>query len=145
MLSRSEMCYRSYIFDASLKSCTQYLRDRGHDITFLPGEIDLEAMTVQLKDKGMTDGRYKYKADGLICANDFSSLEILLTEVSSGFGCTDISKVSFDHYKGMFGMLSMIRTIAQKYNRGTIQTFKKLKIHFIHGHGRQQYHYVFVT
>ncbi|KAI9340614.1 hypothetical protein BD770DRAFT_422260 [Pilaira anomala] len=83
----------------------------------------------------MTDGRYKYKADGLVCANDFSSLEILLTEVSSGYGSSDSSKVSFDHYKGLFGMLSMMRTIAQTYNKGTIDTFRKLKIHFLHGHG----------
>lgn len=74
VLSRSEMCYCSYIFDTSLKNCTQYLRDKGYDITFLPGEIDLEAMTVQLKEKGMIDGRYKYKADGLFCANDISNI-----------------------------------------------------------------------
>ncbi|KAI8646534.1 hypothetical protein BD408DRAFT_336494 [Parasitella parasitica] len=83
----------------------------------------------------MTDGRYKYKADGMICANDFSSLEILLGEVSSGYGNSDSSKVSFDHYKGMFGILSMMRTVAQTYNKGTIDTFGKLKIHFFHGYG----------
>jgi hypothetical protein len=100
-------------------------------------------MTAQLKNKGMTDGRYKYNADGLICANDFSGLEILLTEVSSGYGSGDGSKVSFDHYKAMFGMLSMMRIIAQTYNKGTFDTFRKLKIHFLHDHGRQQYHYFF--
>jgi hypothetical protein len=137
------MCYRSYVFDTSIKSCTQYLRNKGYNITFLPEEIELEAMTAQLKNKGMTDGRYKYNADGLICANDFSGLEILLTEVSSGYGSGDGSKVSFDHYKAMFGMLSMMRIIAQTYNKGTFDTFRKLKIHFLHDHGRQQYHYFF--
>lgn len=97
----------------------------------------MEAMTTQLKNKGMTDGRYKYNVDGLIYANDSSGLEILLTEVSSGYGSGNGSKVSFDHYKAMFGMLSMMRTIAQTYNEGTFNTFKKLKIHFLHGHGRQ--------
>ncbi|OAD81422.1 hypothetical protein PHYBLDRAFT_157133 [Phycomyces blakesleeanus NRRL 1555(-)] len=29
------MCYGSYVFDTSLKSCTQYLRDKGYDIAFL--------------------------------------------------------------------------------------------------------------
>ncbi|KAL7322173.1 hypothetical protein PS15p_211829 [Mucor circinelloides] len=52
VLAKSEICYRSYVFDTSLKSCTRYLRDKGYDITFLPGEIDLKAMTVQLEDKG---------------------------------------------------------------------------------------------
>ncbi|KAG0745759.1 hypothetical protein G6F57_001287 [Rhizopus arrhizus] len=121
VLSKSEMCYRSYIFDTR--------------------EIELEAMTVQLKNKGMTDGRYKYNADGLICANDFSSLEILLTEVSSGYGSGDSSKASFDHYKAMFGMLSMMRTIAETYNKGTFDTFRKLKIHFLHGHGNAIRHW----
>ena len=76
LLSKSEMCYQSYIFDKSIKNCVKYLRFKGHQLTFLPGEIELEAMIVQLKNKGMTNGRYKYNADGVICAVDFSHLEI---------------------------------------------------------------------
>ncbi|EIE87225.1 hypothetical protein RO3G_11936 [Rhizopus delemar RA 99-880] len=102
-------------------------------------------MTTQLKNKGLIYGRYKYQADDLICADDLSGLEILLTEVSSGYGSGDDSKASFDYYKAMFGMLSMMRTIAQKYNKDTFDTFSNLKVHFLHGHGRQQFHYFFGT
>ncbi|KAI9265546.1 hypothetical protein EDC94DRAFT_605229 [Helicostylum pulchrum] len=61
-------------------------------------EIELGTMTTQLKIKGIADGCYRYNADGLIIANDFSGLKILLTEVSSGYDCDESSKVSFDYY-----------------------------------------------
>lgn len=46
----------------------QYSRNKGHDITLYQEEIELQAMAVQLKDQEVTNGRYKYNADGLICA-----------------------------------------------------------------------------
>ncbi|ORX48590.1 hypothetical protein DM01DRAFT_252525 [Hesseltinella vesiculosa] len=92
-------------------------------------------MTNQLKIQGLNDGRFKYNADGTILAHDHFRMEILLTEVSSGFDNADGSKVSFDHYKAMFGMLAMLKTLAHTYNKASFATFKKLKIHFIHGHG----------
>ena len=98
VLSKSESAYRSYVFDESIKSCTRYLRDTGANVTFLPGEIELTVMTRQLKNDGLNDGRFKYNADGLLCSADFGNLEILLTEVSSGFGNSDGGKTSFDHY-----------------------------------------------
>ncbi|KAI9486425.1 MAG: hypothetical protein EXX96DRAFT_626596 [Benjaminiella poitrasii] len=103
-------------------------------MTFLPEVVELKAMTTQLRNKGLIDGRYKYQSDGLICVDDLSGLETLLTEISSGYDSSDDSKVSFDHYKEVFGMLSMMRTIAQKYNKGTFDTFRKLKVYFLHGH-----------
>ncbi|KAI7874548.1 hypothetical protein K492DRAFT_137713 [Lichtheimia hyalospora FSU 10163] len=88
-----------------------------------------------MNSQGLTDGRYRYCADGIMSADDFSGLEFLLTEVSSGYKNGDTSKISFDHYKAMFGMLAMIRTLAQKYNKGSLETFRKLRIHFLHAHG----------
>ncbi|ORE03569.1 hypothetical protein BCV72DRAFT_182948, partial [Rhizopus microsporus var. microsporus] len=66
----------------------------------------------QLKNKRMTDDRYKYNVDGMIYADDFSHLELLLIKVSSEYVSNDTGKVSFDHYKAMFGMLAIIRNIA---------------------------------
>ncbi|ORE05636.1 hypothetical protein BCV72DRAFT_330383, partial [Rhizopus microsporus var. microsporus] len=37
-------------------------------------------------------------------------LRDLLLETSSCFGCNDRSKISFDHHKGSFGVLSMLKT-----------------------------------
>lgn len=119
-----------------MKATTKYLRNNNHNVTFFPGEIELDAMTIQLKQKGMNDRRYKYNADGTLRANDLSSSEILLTEVSSGYGSNDASKISFDHYKAMFGMLAMIRTLAQLYDKASFKTFSNVKIHFLHAHGK---------
>ncbi|KAI9361473.1 hypothetical protein BD770DRAFT_418843 [Pilaira anomala] len=94
----------------------------------------------------MDDGRFKYNADGtLILEHLNSAIEILLTEVSSGYGSTEAGKISFDHYKAMFGMLAMIRTVAQLYDQASFNTFKKFKIHFLHAHGKSIRHWSMST
>ncbi|CAO3650123.1 unnamed protein product [Mucor hiemalis] len=145
VLQKSESCYRSYLFDKCMMTTTKYFRNVNYDITFFPGEIELNSMTTQLKQKGMNDGRYKYNADGTLVANDLSAIEILLTEVSSGYGFNENGKVSFDHHKAMFGMLSMIRSVAQVYNKASFNTFTKLKIHFLHVHGDSVRHWSMST
>lgn len=84
----------------------------------------------------MNDSRYKYNADGTMIFNDLSAIEIPLTKVSSGYGSNEVAKVSFDHYKAMFDMLAMIKTVAKLYHNASFNTFKKLKIHFLHAHGK---------
>lgn len=94
---------------------------------------------MQLKQQGIRDGRLKYDADGLLRADDFCGLGMLLTEVSSGYGKHDNRKVSFDHYKAMFGLLAMLRTLADRFQKATFKTFTKMKVHFLHAHGKQGY------
>ncbi|CAO3680004.1 unnamed protein product [Rhizopus microsporus] len=96
-------------------------------------------MTVQLKQKGMNDYQYKYNADGTLRANDLSVTEILLTKVSSAYSSNDAGKTSFDHYKAMFGVLAMIRTVAQLYDKASFNT--ELKTHFLHAHGNSIRHW----
>lgn len=102
---------------------------------FFLGEIDLNAMTMQLQSQGITDGRLKYNADGKILVGDLST-EILLSEVSSPYGENSKGKTSFDHHKVMFGLLAMIRTIASLYKYGSFETLSRLKLHFVHTHGK---------
>jgi hypothetical protein len=33
-------------------------------------------MSLQLKEQGLNDARYKYKADGVICVEEYHDLEI---------------------------------------------------------------------
>ena len=100
---------------------------------FCYGEVCLEAMSTQLKALNMMiDGRNKYNADRLIRMHGYKNLEILLPETSSYFGCSDQSKSKFDHHKGLFGSLVMIKTIADEYQYASITTFKKVKIIFAH-------------
>ncbi|KAI8141052.1 hypothetical protein BJV82DRAFT_498141, partial [Fennellomyces sp. T-0311] len=70
-------------------------------------------------------------------------LWIPLTVISSALRNSDGNETSFDHYKVMFGMLSMVKTFEQTYNKGFFAIFRKLKAHFVHRHGRQQHSYLF--
>ncbi|KAG0769223.1 hypothetical protein G6F62_005472 [Rhizopus arrhizus] len=110
-LSSSESCLRYYVIDPLLQACNKYIKDLGHNVTFYPGEIELKAMTVQLKDQGITDKRLRYNADGTILYNSIAT-EVLLSEVSSAFAENNKGKTSFDHYKAMFGLLMVLRTLA---------------------------------
>lgn len=123
----SESCLRYYVIGALLQACDKDIKDLGHDVTFYPSEVELKALTVQLKSQGITDKRLRYNADGTILCNSIAT-EVLLSEVSSAFAESDKGKTSFDHHKAMFGllmMLRMLRTLA-----------KNLKVHFIHTHSK---------
>jgi hypothetical protein len=52
------------------------------------------------------------------------------------FGCTDKSKICFDHHKGLFGLLAMLKSIADVYHEGTMETFRSIKVFFIHAAGK---------
>ncbi|CAO3617236.1 unnamed protein product, partial [Mucor hiemalis] len=97
---------------------------------FKVGETQLKAMSK--KDSDESEESTLYKADGIISLYSFNKLEILLLETSSHFGSTDKSKSSFDHHKGLFGALAMLKAIADKYSFGSMETFKKLKVFFVH-------------
>ncbi|KAI8888099.1 hypothetical protein K501DRAFT_173926 [Backusella circina FSU 941] len=101
-------------------------------------------MTVQLKSQGITDKRLRYNADGTILCNSIAT-EVLLSEVSSAFDESDKGKTSFDHYKAMFGLLMMLRTLARKYKYASFNSFKNLKVHFIHTHNHAIRHWSMFT
>ncbi|KAI7904059.1 uncharacterized protein BX663DRAFT_415088, partial [Cokeromyces recurvatus] len=79
------------------------------------------------------DGRFRYYADGILRIN---KLEVLIIEVSSAYDKATNVKFAFDHYKGMFGALSVLKNIASRYKYATFNTSKELKIHFIHAYGK---------
>ncbi|KAI8391397.1 uncharacterized protein BYT42DRAFT_490602 [Radiomyces spectabilis] len=101
-------------------------------------------MTKQLRSQGIVDGRLKYNADGKIQLRG-NGLELLLSEVSSSYGINDKGKTSFDHYKAMFGLLAMLRTIAAHHQYAEFATFSKFKVHFIHTHNRAIRHWTMFT
>ncbi|KAI9278956.1 hypothetical protein BDA99DRAFT_428601 [Phascolomyces articulosus] len=92
-------------------------------------------MTIQLRSQGITDGRLKYHADGKIYVEKLG-IEVLLSEVSSSFDENAKGKTSFDHFKAMFGLLVMLKTIASYYKYSSFKTFSKLKLHFVHTHSK---------
>ncbi|KAI7847468.1 hypothetical protein BDC45DRAFT_491661 [Circinella umbellata] len=76
-----------------------------------------------------------YNADAILRATDIGNAEICLLETSSAFDKAGRPKISFDHHKAMFGLLSMIKSIAQEYHHATYKELKKMKFIFIHAHG----------
>ncbi|KAG2233024.1 hypothetical protein INT48_007600, partial [Thamnidium elegans] len=69
-------------------------------------------MTFELEKDGQEDGRLKYYADGILRVN---SHEVLILEASSAYQEATATKSTFDHYKGMFGALSILKHISRKY------------------------------
>lgn len=110
------------------------VRKNGYKVTTFPGEEELEAMKKQQQNQGLTDNRHRYKADGIVRYD--SNNEILVMETSAAYNNASLEKCSFDHYKAMFGLLAMIKTIADKHQYASFEMLKKLKLHFIHVHGK---------
>ncbi|EIE90186.1 hypothetical protein RO3G_14897 [Rhizopus delemar RA 99-880] len=90
-------------------------------------------MKKQLKGR---DGANLYLADGIMKLYSLGELEVLLLETSNHFGSQDKAKASFDHRKDLFDDLSMLKTIADEFHLGTIETCFKLKMFFVHAAGR---------
>ncbi|KAG0907573.1 hypothetical protein G6F57_009328 [Rhizopus arrhizus] len=77
---------------------------------FKVGETQLRAMSKKTNESEIeSDESTLYKADGIMSFYGFNRLEVLLLETSGHFGSSDNSKSSFDHHKGLFGALSMIK------------------------------------
>ncbi|KAI9244594.1 hypothetical protein EDC94DRAFT_499420, partial [Helicostylum pulchrum] len=57
-----------------------------------------------------------------------SNIELVIAEVSSCFSKTDKSKRATDHYREIFGLLSMCKGIADNYKHVSLESFKKQKV-----------------
>jgi hypothetical protein len=73
-----------------------------------------------------------YKADGIVRYRD---MEIMIVEACGQYGNLLMSKIQFDRHKGLYGALSMLRTIALKFRYASLLTFQKLEILFVHTKG----------
>lgn len=88
---------------------------------------------VLLRNKIIKRRAQGYLADGIV---RFHHDEILLIELCGAFGNTLMSKIQFDRHKAVYGMLGMLKFLADKYEYGSLLTFKKLEIVFIHTKGK---------
>ncbi|ORE10150.1 hypothetical protein BCV72DRAFT_200175, partial [Rhizopus microsporus var. microsporus] len=59
--------------------------------------------------------------DDVIGFQDFHSIEMLLLEVYKAFMNTNITKIHFDHHKGIFDILSMLKNVADQFRYGNIR------------------------
>jgi hypothetical protein len=103
---------------------------------FVLGQPILESMTTQLKTTGAyIDDKNQYKSDGIVKLFGIKNLEILVLETSGKFSNRDKTKINFDHHKGMFGSLAMLKCIADAFPFGSVETFCKVKVFFLHAAG----------
>ncbi|GAA5798331.1 hypothetical protein HPULCUR_003733 [Helicostylum pulchrum] len=103
---------------------------------FRRGEVPLQSMAKQLKSLEFYDEEsHTHLADGLFKLYGLKGLEILLLESSGCFGNTDRVKHSFDHHKGLFGALSMLKQIADSFHKASVDSFSKIKVLFVHAAG----------
>ncbi|KAI7899312.1 uncharacterized protein BX663DRAFT_441561 [Cokeromyces recurvatus] len=85
------------------------------------------------------EDNHSYLADGVIKLYGLKNIEILLLETSGCFGSTDKSKIAFDHHKGLFEVLAMLKSIADEFPMASVETFQKCKVFFTHGAGENTY------
>lgn len=134
-LSHSEACLNVDAVFPSLKACKDLLRIRGHVVSLFPAEEELVSMTKVLAKEGLKDSRSRYNADGIMRATELKSSEILVLETSRALNAATADKKCFDHFKEMFGLLAILKTIASEYQFADFNIFKNLKIYYIHVHG----------
>jgi hypothetical protein len=144
-IADGETAFNSILLYPFLRAVSSAVADEVDECKtdFKDGEAQLESMTQQLKASGLyKNDKFQYKADGLVKMYGVKNLEILLLETSYHFGSKDKCKAGFDHHKGLFGSLSMLKTIADCFSLGNMESFKKVKVFFAHAAGKYIFLYV---
>ncbi|KAL9555865.1 hypothetical protein MBANPS3_002147 [Mucor bainieri] len=134
-LSHSEVVYNSNVIFPCMEAMMRMMKDNCHAPYFVPGEEELVAMTKVVSESAgkKLDKSKIYKADGNL--DDF---EVLILETAGPFSAEDNEKISFDNSKGMFALLAMLKTIADKYKYASVEDFKKVKLYLLQPSGVSQ-------
>ncbi|CEG68183.1 hypothetical protein RMATCC62417_04495 [Rhizopus microsporus] len=94
-------------------------------------------MGKQLRAIPLYKGSHTYLADGILKLYGLKSVELLLLEASGCYGSSNRAKISYDHHKGFFGGIAMLKLIADQFPLTSSETFSKVKIFFVHGASEQ--------
>ncbi|KAF1798589.1 hypothetical protein FB192DRAFT_1392267 [Mucor lusitanicus] len=137
-LKAQECVFNDFLVFPYTKCLALVVRETIEDChaEFVVGETPLEAMKKQLDEE---DGSSLCFADVVIKLFGLKEAEVVLLDTSSHFGCTDNGKISFDHHKGLFGTLAMLKSIADSYYFGKVETFAKIKVLFLQAAGHRVY------
>ncbi|KAL0076564.1 hypothetical protein J3Q64DRAFT_1647356, partial [Phycomyces blakesleeanus] len=71
-----------------------------------------------------------YKSDGLIKLFGLKKLELALLETSGHFTNSDKVKIKLDHHKGMYGVLSMLKCVADDFSFASVDKLSPVKVFF---------------
>ncbi|KAG1055544.1 hypothetical protein G6F43_002499 [Rhizopus delemar] len=125
-----EATFNSLFIYPFLEAVTTWLKESEDwcKAGFRHGETPLVSMGEQLKTLPLyKEDSHIYLADGIIKLNGVKNIEILLLETSGCFGSIDRSKIAFDHHKGLFGALAMLKSIADEFPMASMEAFQKCK------------------
>ena len=137
-MSHSETTFNEAAVWPAIKFALYAMTKNNRRLKFFPGEDRLRSMSVQLEANRLGDDlRACYKADAILrCPKLHNEMEILLLETSNAFNTADQPKISFDFHKGVYGSLSMLKTIADLYQYANFQIMTKLRVYFVHAHSK---------
>jgi hypothetical protein len=125
-MTHSESVFNNSLVYPCMKATVFLLRNSLMAPHFFPGEEQLMAMTTQLTKMGTkVDHRKKYNADGVVRLIGLFDLEVLVIETSGCFKNQNERKIAFDNSKGMFTLLSMLKTVAGQFDYASVEQFKK--------------------
>lgn len=144
-INDGEATFDSLFIYPFIESVTTWLKEKEEwcKAGFRHGEVNLISMNKQLKNIPLyKEDNHSYLADGIIKLYGLKNIEVLLLETSGCFGSNDKSKIAYDHHKGLFGALAMLKGIADEFCMASIKTFEKCKIFFVHGAGKTQRSFV---
>ncbi|KAG1046739.1 hypothetical protein G6F43_010788 [Rhizopus delemar] len=131
-LTHSEAVFNKFLVEPFLQAVSNLINEdecAWLDAGFFPGEEHLLSMTKQLKQNGQfKDARFCLKADGVIRLQSLSDIEVCVAEISGVYKNTDMTKINLDHHKGMFGVVSMLKTIADEMEYASLDVFQKIKM-----------------
>ncbi|CEI89117.1 hypothetical protein RMCBS344292_03486 [Rhizopus microsporus] len=126
-IGSGELAYRSVFAHPYIEAIISCINNP--DIGYNTGEKSVKAMNTQMDRLKLRISHYEsYKADGIIY---FKEIEIFLMENSGSYGNCTKHKASGDHHKAVYGVLGMLKTIADTYRYATFDTFQRLKVFFL--------------
>ncbi|CAO3614869.1 unnamed protein product [Mucor hiemalis] len=135
-ISYSEAVYNDRFVFRLMDILIEHVEDHSMCPFFVAGEEELVAMSKQIqKLKPKADHRKMYKADGIVRVID--DLEVMLVETAGAFAKYNAAKTSFNNSKGMFALLAMLKTLADKYALASTASFKKVKLLFLQPSDRE--------
>ncbi|CEG69431.1 hypothetical protein RMATCC62417_05508 [Rhizopus microsporus] len=126
-IGSGELAYRSVFAHPYIEAIISCINNP--DLGYCTGEKSVKAMNTQMDRLKLRISHYEsYKADGIIY---FKEIEIFLMENSGSYGNCTKHKASGDHHKAVYGVLGMLKTIADTYRYATFDTFQRLKVFFL--------------
>ncbi|KAG1445994.1 hypothetical protein G6F46_010677 [Rhizopus delemar] len=132
-IGSSEAVFNQLFVYPYLEVVAKSVKDYKCKADFIHGGAYLDSKTKRLKSLGCyINDKCQYKSDGLIKLYGTKKLKILLFETSGSLNNTDNVKINFDHHKGTFGSLALLKCIADEFFFASVEKFKKVKVFFVH-------------